>query len=496
MIKIYMTGYNSEYLINDAIKSILGQSFTDWELQVVIDPKEGSKTGEFAKLYECSKIKVHLNKERKGLMHNVLLAVDMMKPDNDDIIVCVDSDDMLAGPQVLQKVYDAYTKDKKMLVSYGGISVMEGNELKRVPFFRKYAKQELEKVRTTAWHGTHLRTMKYKVWKNIPESYTRDKKGNYYTCANDVALMKSAIELAGPDRIGYFDFPTYIYRPPETSKHMYYANVNSGETTHSDIDSKDAIAMHDDIKSRRPLQPMTNFNTLTFAIYIYGDNLKDAMIKAMQTVDRYKTDDVKEFILVELYDEHRYYNKVAKDFGYKYVSYDISNKRNPNISSLGRNLAVLSAKEDFVIVNDADLLINKLFFKNIQAMSTEHLYFGSWSEIKYQKESGKGYDKTTEWQTGKFTYANGGSVSFNRNFFIELGGYDNIFQGWGAEDNDFNFRASVAMGYPAPCVQGNKLIHVWHPSNALSLEDDIRVSNNNILYFRMKEYGDLINRKK
>jgi glycosyltransferase involved in cell wall biosynthesis len=496
MIKIYMTGYNSEELIKEAIESIINQTFTEWELQIIIDPCEGSKTGQYTKEYESDNIRVKINTKRLGLMSNVVTAIDLLNCDDDDIIVCVDSDDKLANNDVLMKVWRAYQNNRDLAVCYGGISIEENNQIKPIPFFRKYSISELKNVRLSNWYGTHLRTMKYKVYKNIPDSYKRDDNGKYFTKANDVALMVSAIELAGPGRVGYFNFPTYIYRPPENSSGYYSSKSKDNKITKSDITREEAIRCQNIIRGKKPLSQIKYFNTLSFVIYIKGNELSQNLTTTVKEVIRLRTDEVKELILVELYDDIKYHEEFASKYKLKYFSYNISSKTLPNISTVGRNVAGLVAKEDYVIVHDADLLINPTFFDNISDMANKHLYFGNWSKISYQAKNKIIYEKETLWHDTKFTYANGGSVTFNRKFFRSIGGYDEIYRGWGAEDNDFNLRASIVMGYKAPCIKPNKLIHTWHPSKALSFDNKIRISNNNILYNRMNKYLRLINRYK
>jgi hypothetical protein len=60
--------------------------------------------------------------------------------------------------------------------------------------------------------------------------------------------------------------------------------------------------------------------------------------------------------------------------------------------------------------------------------------------------------------------ARGGSLVVSRHAFLELGGLDESFSGWGGEDNEFweraMTRATWAYGYLP-------MIHLWHPSQPL-----------------------------
>lgn len=57
--------------------------------------------------------------------------------------------------------------------------------------------------------------------------------------------------------------------------------------------------------------------------------------------------------------------------------------------------------------------------------------------------------------------ARGGSLAVDRAAFLDLGGYDEAFVGWGGEDNEFWERARGRRVWPYGYVP---LVHLWHPS--------------------------------
>ena len=466
MFKIYMTGYNSEQFIDRSIQSKLSQTYTNWDLCVVLDPYSDNKTYHAAKKYEDSNIQVHLNTERYGVMHNAIKAIELLKPNDDDIIVCVDSDDTLYDCDVLQKVYDKYSSNKMLSVCYGGIVT----EPKQNTYFRKMSDYEIKNVRKTEWQATHLRTMKYEIFKNIDKNYLTDKNGKHFSCANDVALMVSAIELSGVNRVGYFDFKTYKYTLPEESN--------------TDIKQSDAKNNVSYIRSLKPLKQLPYNYSLDFVVYIYGEELKNNVQKVMSKALSIGHN-VNRFIFVELYDTVPLYKELVATTEFDYVSYKLPND-NCNLSTYGRNIGVLKSNADFVVLNDADIIMEDTFFDTIHDTIPTNRYFGSWSNIKYFNKSFDNYDKSIKWTSNKLDNSNGGSVVVNRHFFNEIGGYDPIYKKWGAEDNDFNARASAVMGYSAECAN-NTLYHLWHEPNKLSMSDDTRIRNNNILFYRINK---------
>ncbi len=53
----------------------------------------------------------------------------------------------------------------------------------------------------------------------------------------------------------------------------------------------------------------------------------------------------------------------------------------------------------------------------------------------------------------------GGSIAMDRRVYLEIGGYDETFVGWGGEDNEFWQRAELCRIYPYGYLP---LIHLWH----------------------------------
>ena len=65
-ISLIMSVYNGEDYIGEALDSVLGQSFAEWELVVINDCSTDS-TGEILKKYEelDQRIKVHTNEKAR-----------------------------------------------------------------------------------------------------------------------------------------------------------------------------------------------------------------------------------------------------------------------------------------------------------------------------------------------------------------------------------------------------------------------------------------------
>ena len=63
----------------------------------------------------------------------------------------------------------------------------------------------------------------------------------------------------------------------------------------------------------------------------------------------------------------------------------------------------------------------------------------------------------------------GGSIGASKSAFIEIGGFDERFVGWGGEDNEFWERAQTKKVWPYAYLP---LIHLWHPDQPEKLNQD------------------------
>jgi hypothetical protein len=208
MYKIIVIGGPAENYIEQCLISIINQNEHNWEAQVIIDPVDNSY--EIAKRYKSNKLNIHKNLERKFALPNIIEAIDRLKPNDEDILVLIDLDDWLANRKVLSTLNNYY-KNNDLLVTYGS--------WKSYPYALNYPNNSMPYtqedfrmgIRNAEWKGTALRTMKYKVWKNIRVKDLKDKNGNYFKTAWDVAIMMPALEMAGFDRSQFIKEIIYIY---------------------------------------------------------------------------------------------------------------------------------------------------------------------------------------------------------------------------------------------------------------------------------------------
>jgi len=209
MFKIVVIGGPAENYVEQCLISIINQISSDWECVVVIDPVDSSY--EIAKKYESKKLRVYKNENREYALSNIHKAISLLNIEDEDIIVLVDLDDWLANRKVLLTIKSYYDNNENLLVTYGSWKAYP-YEFNFPNNSKPYTLDDFKNgVRNTEWKGTALRTMKYKIWKELKNKDLRDSDGEYFRTAWDVAIMMPLLEMAGFDRSQFVKEIVYVY---------------------------------------------------------------------------------------------------------------------------------------------------------------------------------------------------------------------------------------------------------------------------------------------
>lgn len=208
--KIITVGWNCERYIDKCIVSVLGQSHKDWDMQVILDPCTDS-TYDIAYKAANGRIPIRHNTTRRYGIANQIACIRAMRPQNDDVLVWLDGDDWLASPVSLQLLAEYYEKNPKALVSHGS---WESHPLDPNGWNnnRPYTVNDFKvNIRFTDWRAAHLRTMRYRIWRQILDCDFRTPDGKYMTTAFDTMAMFPALEMAGPDRVMFIPDILHVY---------------------------------------------------------------------------------------------------------------------------------------------------------------------------------------------------------------------------------------------------------------------------------------------
>ena len=204
MFKIISVGWTCAPFIVQTLRSVEEQSHEDWEIFIGYDQSQDLGAEIIARWCadrpRDSRWRYLCNPDQRFAVQNQVEGIQSLSPDDEDIIVFLDLDgDQLANSNVLQRLADYYADNT--LVTYGNYrpepdpgtttpprpvpqDVVDNNS------YRQYILQ-------SGCFFNHLRTMKGKVFKAIPESYFKWPDGTWYTAGTDYTFMLAAMELAG-----------------------------------------------------------------------------------------------------------------------------------------------------------------------------------------------------------------------------------------------------------------------------------------------------------
>src|SRR3989338_2915164 len=124
-ISVIIITYNRAQYIGAAIDSIVGQTFSDWEL-VIIDDASTDNTAEIAIKYAAqdSRIKFHHENINLGITKARNLALRLAQG---KYIAVLDSDDVWADSEKLQKQYNFLENNTDHVLVGGAVIVINEN---------------------------------------------------------------------------------------------------------------------------------------------------------------------------------------------------------------------------------------------------------------------------------------------------------------------------------------------------------------------------------
>lgn len=195
LISTIMSVYNSENTIENSIKSILNQSFENFEF-IIVDDCSTDSSIEIIKNYQIydKRVKLFKNDKNIGLTRSLNIAIRHSKG---EIVARQDSDD-LSSPQRFEVQKNYLVSDKYDLCVSRAINKQNNKKLPRLSYF--LPNNIVVKFKNPFIHGTLM--IKKKVLNKI---------GNYnesFYFAQDYFLFNELIK--NNQKIKYIKEPLYI----------------------------------------------------------------------------------------------------------------------------------------------------------------------------------------------------------------------------------------------------------------------------------------------
>jgi len=208
-LKVIIPFYNVENWIATNIESILGQTYKNFSCFYIDDVSTDESLTILEEYSSDKRINIIKNEQKKYALSNIYHAIELADLKDDDIIIIIDGDDWLANDKVFEYINKIYTEED-VLLTYGTyIEYPSG----KVPFNISSYSQEIVKnnaYRKDIWRASHLRTFKYKLWKNIKIEDLKDKDGNFFRMTWDLAIMFPMLEMCN-GKFKFVENITYCY---------------------------------------------------------------------------------------------------------------------------------------------------------------------------------------------------------------------------------------------------------------------------------------------
>lgn len=202
MFKIISTGWNCPDEIYKTLASVDMQTVDDWQLHVVDDCSTDLRQIEMLKNWHPDdRYMFTRNLENYGVVRSQYEGIRAMRPEDEDIIVFLDLDgDRFAHVAVLDSLLTYYA-DPNVLMTYGSYrpDPDPGGPVPISPYPSAVVRDNSYRndILTNGVRFNHLRTVKWKVLKEIPESYYKWEDGTWMFCGSDYAVMAGCLEIAG-----------------------------------------------------------------------------------------------------------------------------------------------------------------------------------------------------------------------------------------------------------------------------------------------------------
>ena len=188
--------YNAEQWLARCLKTARAQNYDNYRVIIVNDcSTDNSKSAIENQIEGNEKFTLISTPQNGGSLSSIKFGIDFADPHDEDVIVLLDGDDWLARPDVLTILNNVYNNND-CLMTYGSYAEYPANI--KGKFSRQLPKNIIKEklFREHIWVTSHLKTFKYKLWKNIKQEDMLDNNGRIYAMAGDLCLMFPMLEMA------------------------------------------------------------------------------------------------------------------------------------------------------------------------------------------------------------------------------------------------------------------------------------------------------------
>lgn len=222
-LKIIVPSFNSVKYLPKTLLSIQEQTYSDYTVCVIDDassfPEQREIISDFCTRNQWKSI---FHKENVGSLASIVEAIRELNCQDEDVIVLVDGDDWLVGPDVFAKLNQIYTEEDVYLTWGSFVTYPEGQLMMNYDISEKVI--ERKSCRSIYITFSHLKTFKFRLFREIKDADLRDADGEYFRVTGDKALMYPMLEMAG-HKIRFISDILYVYNMENPlNDHLIYFN--------------------------------------------------------------------------------------------------------------------------------------------------------------------------------------------------------------------------------------------------------------------------------
>ncbi len=215
LVSIILPAYNAEKYVEDAVTSVIKQTYSNWELLVINDGSRDS-TEQKVKAFQDTRIRYFIQ-TNKGVSAARNVGLAHMQG---DYFCFLDADDVMT-PKSLESRLNVFAEDKNLSFVDGGVSVMDMSLQKTIrlykPSFKGYPLPELLKLSDQCFLGN--------TW-----MIKRDKNNTYQfqeglTHGEDLLFY---ISIAQGKRYSYTEEEILHYRQTGNSAMSNFSGLEEG----------------------------------------------------------------------------------------------------------------------------------------------------------------------------------------------------------------------------------------------------------------------------
>tara|TARA_Y100000310_G_scaffold235174_1_gene238190 strand:+ start:769 stop:3273 length:2505 start_codon:yes stop_codon:yes gene_type:complete len=345
--KIIIPFYNVEKWISTCIRSVKSQDYKDFMCVLVDDMSTDNSLSIIREEIKGDpRFKLIVNEQKKYALQNIYEGIQHTNPNDEDVIVTLDGDDWLASNSVLSILNDEY-EEHGCWITYG--NYIEYPSWTHGKFSTNIPQKVIEEnsFREHQWMSSHLRSFKYKIWRNIKKEDLLDSTGSFYRMSWDMAFMFPMLEMAG-EKQKFISKTLYVY--------------NRDNPLNDDkIDNRLQIQTENHIRSKDKYQKIErikhDLSDCTFIIPLKVES-EDRKFNISTTVPYILENFITNIIIHETFEEHSQISDLIEKYGDNIKV--ISNKEPNNVPyhrTKYLNLMLDKVQTPITINYDSDILL-------------------------------------------------------------------------------------------------------------------------------------------